>query len=109
MPALRETAYLKSAFKAGVSLTKVFNADAYFFTFPVSLRRESLSLSWDHYRLEPFGSSENLEVNEAALALTLDLFWLNRLAAPLSVEYRYNDNGLLADEHTVRVLLGLAY
>jgi len=109
MPSLRSTAYFKSILKAGASLSKVFNADAYFFTFPVSLRRESVTLSWDRYRLEPFGNAESVDVNELGAELTLDLFWFNRLAAPLNIAYYHNDNDLLADEHTVRVMLGFAY
>ena len=112
MPGLRNTAYLKSIGKASLSLKKVLNGAAYFFTFPVSLRRETLYTGYSRYVLEPFGQQvDNESVNQAIAGIAFDTFWMNKLPIPIAFEYIYNDNEneVLADEHTFRFNFGLTF
>ncbi|WP_345985909.1 hypothetical protein WCX49_01975 [Sulfurimonas sp. HSL-1656] len=110
MPTLRDTTYAKSALKADAELRKVFNLSAYFFTFPVSLRREALRAGYAYYDLEPFNpSAPHLYTSEASAGLTLDTFWFNKLPLPITVDYYYSDSPLASDRHTVRFGLGIAY
>lgn len=110
MPSLRDTAYVKSAAKGSVGLKKVLNLSAYAFTFPVSLRREALLTAYSRYELEPFGETfETQRANEAEAGILLDTFWMNRLPVPITLKYLYDDNTLLAERHSFRFSIGLAY
>ena len=107
MPSIKNTYYLDEALKAGVEIKKVFNYDAYFFTFPLSLRREALSGGYTHYTLHQYAVSER--ANEYRLALLLDTLWLNLFAVPLSLEYRYNDNERIAQRNNFRLFAGFSF
>ncbi|WP_345972931.1 hypothetical protein [Sulfurimonas diazotrophicus] len=110
MPTLRDTTYAKSALKADAELRKVFNLSAYFFTFPVSLRREALRAGYAYYDLESFNpSAPHLYTAEASAGLTLDTFWFNKLPLPITVDYYYSDSPLASDRHSVRFGVGIAY
>ena len=109
IPSLRGTAYVKSAAKGGAGLKKVVNLSAYYFTFPVSLRREALYAAYHRYDLEPFGTLGRQYADEANAGLLLDTYWFNRLAVPLTLDYYYNDNTLLAERHLVRFSFGLDF
>ncbi len=110
MPGLKDTGYVKSIAKGSVGVKKVFDLASYFFTFPISLRRESLYAAYNHYDVELFGEAvENEQVDEAVAGVTLDTLWFNVLPVPITMEYIYNNNELFADEHNVRFRLGLAF
>ena len=110
MPSLIDTGYVKSATKVGASLQSVFNLSAYFFTFPLSLRRESVFASYNYYALETFVSSDDIiDVNEAQLGMTFDTLWFNALPVPVSLVYIYNDNSDIADENSFKFSLGLIF
>ena len=110
MPSLRNTGYIQSAFKGSVSLQSVFNLSAYFFTFPISLRRESLYASYNYYGLEYFGSDGEIDaVNETQVGLTLDTLWMNVLPIPVSFEYIYNDNIQVGEENSFKFSLGFLF
>lgn len=112
MPGLRETSYFKRVATGGVTLKKVLNTAAYAFTFPVSLRRETVYAGYGYFNLEPFGDAAPDErVNQAVAGLLFDTLWMNKLPIPITLEYIYNDNAgeRLADEHTFRFTFGLAF
>jgi hypothetical protein len=109
MPSLRGTAYVKNAAKGSAGLKKVLNLSAYYFTFPLSLRREALYAAYHRYDVEPFGAFGRLYANEANAGLLLDTYWFNRLAIPITLDYYYNDNTLLAERHLVRFSFGLNF
>ena len=105
MPSLGGSLYAKSTGYGEISLAKVFNFSSYFFTFPISLQRESLYLNYRYYDIENF-SSKHYEVNELRAGLTLSTVFLNSFVFPLSVEYIYNDADFVTDKNSVRFLLG---
>jgi hypothetical protein len=107
MPSLLQTLYLKKASKLSVELKKVFNADAYFFTFPLSLRRESLVVGYNNYEVS--GSTKTLHNDEYKAAILFDTLLLNTMSLPLTLEYRYNTNETLTKMHTVRFLVGMSF
>ena len=106
MPSLRETRYYKSAAMGELSLKKVINLKKYFFTFPLSLRRESLYTIYRYYELEAFSGLKE-SYNEVTAGLTLDILGFNKFAIPISFEYIYNDN--LPENERFRVLLGVSF
>ena len=109
MPSLRETAYSVSAAKAGGDLKKVLNLSAYYFTFPVSLRREAVYAAYHRYDFEPFGTAARQTADEANAGVIFDTYWFNRLAIPITVDYYYSDNTRLAERHLVRFGFGLVF
>jgi len=100
--------YTKEISKAGVKLTKVFNYDAYFFTFPISLRRESVYMAYNHYDLDTFYTS-NINSNEVILGMKIDTTILNKVPIPMIFEYSYNDEISIANRDTFSVRLGYAF
>ena len=108
MPSLKSTAYVKSASKGSAEFRKVLNLAAYYFTFPVSLRREALTAGYNRYDIGPFGGG-TVTANEAHAGIAFDTYWLNRVAIPLTLDYYYNDNALIAEQHLVRFDLGIVF
>jgi hypothetical protein len=109
MPSLHLNAlYVKEASKTAIKVSKVLNYSAYFFTFPLSLRREVLYASFTHYELEPFHFL-HLRANETAAGVTFDTTILNKLNIPMKIEYIYNDNKKIANRQGVRFQLGYAF
>ena len=93
MPSLIGSAYyIKDALAYGGEVKKVFNFSAYFFTFPLSLRRESLLVGYEHYDFTGFNNNI-FTCNEAKANLTLDTLVLNIMPIPFAFEYIYNDKG----------------
>ena len=84
------------------------NFSAYFFTFPVSLRRESLVCGYNFYNLEDF-TKANYNDNELKAGIVLDTLWMNILPLPITMEYRYNDNALLTEQHNIRLFVGVNF
>ncbi len=109
MPSLIDTGYLQSASKGSASLQSVFNISSYFFTFPISLRRESLYVTYNYYGLEYFGVDEIEDVNEVQVGLVLDTLWMNTMAIPISLEYIYNDNDTIAEENSFLFGIGFEF
>ncbi len=110
MPPLSDTLYAKTVLKSEAELRKVFNLSAYAFTFPVSLRRESLRAGYAYYELTPFASgAPKLYTSETSAGITLDTLWFNKLPVPVTLDYYYTESPLAEERHTVRVGLGIAY
>ena len=110
MLGLKRTAYFKSITRGNIRLSKVFNLAKYFFTFPLSLRREALFVDYNRYELEPFAAgAKDLTANETVLGIDLDLVAVSKLPIPVSLQYVYNDNELIADRETVRVLVAFTF
>lgn len=104
MPTLKGTIYTKEAFKGTLSMYKVFNLDAYYFTMPLSLRRESIYLKYNYYDIT-FLNDYNANLSEYILGLKLDLLVFNKLSIPLVFEYMQNDD--LKDPERFRILFDL--
>ncbi len=106
MPSLHSDIYTKGIIKAGVGLKKVLNYDKYFFSFPVSLRRESIYGRYNYYNLE-FKDDSRYGFNEFAFGFKADLLYFNTLALPFSMEYLYNPD--LKDESNFRVMFDMVF
>ncbi len=108
MPSFDRSAYVKSAGYWELSLAKVFNASAYFFTFPISLQRESFYLKYRHYEITDF-SPKLFKANEETVGLTLSTVMMNSLPFPVSLEYIHNDAVFTAESSNFRFLLGSSF
>ena len=108
MPSYNGSAYVKQAGYIDVGLQKVFNFSSYFFTFPISLQRESIYTNYKYYELEGF-STQRYNANEVRVGVTLSTVILNSLPLPISIEYIYNDAEFIEDEHDYRFLMGISF
>ena len=103
MPSIKDTYYVQDATKITLDIKKVFNVDAYFFTFPVSLRRESIYGGYTYYNFESTHS------NEYKVGMLFDTYWMNLLPVPITLEYRHNDNTDIAEQDKFRVFTGVSF
>lgn len=106
MPSLNNDIYVKEYLNAGVSLQKVFDIDKYFFSFPVSLRREALYTKYNYYNMT-FLEDTQKDFHEVTLGVKADLLYFNSLALPLSLEYIVNEN--LENSNDFRFLFNLSF
>lgn len=107
MGSLRDTTYVKSAVKGSLSLKKVLNHNAYFFTFPLSFRREVLYGTYSYYAIDDF--YETHKVNEGTLGIQFETLVLNNYLLPLNFEYIHNDNLRFATPDQFRFFVDLAF
>lgn len=105
MPSLTNTYYVKEASYGEVSLSKVINLSAYFFTFPFSLQREALYVKYRYYDVEDYAQN-SYNANEETLGLTLSMVFLNSLTLPITIEYIYNDAEFIEESSSFRFILG---
>ena len=108
IPSIKNSLYVKEAGYGELSLSKVFNFSTYFFTFPISLQRESVYAKYRYYDVKAY-SLEVENANEARVGVTFAGVFLNSLALPISFEYIYNDASFVEDQSRLRVLLGASF
>jgi hypothetical protein len=107
MGSLRDSVYVKSAVKGGATVRKVLNHSLYYFTFPVSLRREGLYAAYNAYGIDDF--QETRVINEYTAGVQLDLLILNSFQLPLNLEYIHSDNDKLTYADRFRVFVDLTF
>jgi len=96
--------YAANAWQAGGHIKKQFDLPLYFFTFPISLRREALYVSQNHFKASDTNNYSK-EFNETIGGVTIEFLLLNKYPLPISAEIIHNDNTL--DEVTYRIKLDL--
>ncbi len=106
MPSISRTYYAKEAKMAELSLEKVFDGSLYFYSFPLSLQRESLYVKQRFYDID-FTESINRQYNESTVGLELDLLFLHNNTIPLRIEWIYNED--VRDKEQIRVMFGLVF
>jgi hypothetical protein len=105
MPSLSREIYAKEAFKAEVSLAKVLEFNKYYFSFPLSLRREVLYGKYRYFNLK--GNEKEYDFSEYTVGLTLELLVLHKLPLPISFEWLKNDD--LKDANNFRMIVDLQF
>jgi len=100
--------YAKEVTKVGFEVSKVFNFQAYYFKFPISLRREAFFASYNRYEITDFGSNKN-GVNETSVGVDLDTVWLNLLAIPIRMQYIYTDDSNIANQEIFQISSGFEF
>ncbi len=83
--------YVKDAGYVDIGLKKVLNFSSYWFTFPISLQRETLGVNYKYFEIKTF-SNNPYQVAELRAGLTLDLVFFNNTVIPFSLKYIYNDS-----------------
>lgn len=108
VPSLNKNYYLKKVSYIEGSISKVLNLSHYFFTFPLSVQRESLYAKYRYYNLESFNQN-TLSFHEATVGMTLNTVVLNSFSLPVSIEYIYNDAIFLEEKQKLRFILGINF
>jgi hypothetical protein len=106
MPSISRTYYAKEAKMAELSLAKVFDASLYFYSFPLSLQRESIYMKQRFYDID-FTGSINKQYNESTIGMEFDLLFLHNITLPLNLEWIYNED--VKDKEQVRFMFGLGF
>jgi len=104
MPTLKYNLYLKDALKTSLELRYVLNLDAYFFTFPISLKREAIYLKYNYYDITSL-KKENYTFREYILGISFDLLFLHNNTIPLTFEYLQNKD--LKDPNRFKISFNL--
>ena len=108
MASLNGTLYVKEAGYSELGLLKVTNFSSYFFTFPISLQRESFYAKYRYYNLKDYFNNKH-DISETRAGVTLSTVFLNSFNLPISLEYIYNDAQFIQNNNYFRVLLGGAF
>ena len=105
MSSIESVGYVKRASYAEINLAQVFNFSAYFFTFPLSLQRESVYLKYRYYDIFAF-DEKRYNTGETTLGAVLSTVVLNSFEFPLSFEYVHNKADFILEENSFRLLFG---
>lgn len=105
MASIASTGYVKRASYAEINLAKVFNFSAYFFTFPLSLQRESLYIRYRYYDILAFDKTK-YNTGETTVGGVLSTVVLNSFEFPLTLEYLHNKADFILEENSYRFLFG---
>lgn len=108
MQSIFSTYYVKSASYVDVGLKKVINLSSYWFTFPVSLQRETLSFNYKYFDIGTF-SNTPYQVEEFKVGLSLDLVFFNNAVIPFYIEYIYNDTIFAKEKNQLFFSLGFSF
>jgi len=102
---LQNDIFVDEAFKAELGLYKVFNLSTYFFSFPLSLQRESLYAKARYYRL---GQDEKTEdYTEFVLGSQIDILLYHELSIPLNIEWIHNED--VYEQDSLHVGFGFSF
>lgn len=99
MPNIEYTRYAKELKVGAVGAYKTFDTPLYFFSFPLSLQRESIYLKQRLYDIDFL--NENKKYHETTLGVESDFVFFNNFVAPIKFEFLYNRD--VEDKRVFRV------
>ena len=105
MYGLKDDIFVDEALKAEIGLYKVFNVSKYFFSFPLSLQRESLYAKARYYTLGQDGKNEDYV--EFVVGTQIDALLDHELSLPLNIEWIHNENAYEKD--SVKFTFGFSF
>ena len=82
--------YADEVMMAEAGLYKVFDASAYFFSFPISLQRESFYVKQRYYQIK--SEEKTFKYNESVVGMSVDLLAYHQLTLPLRLEWIHNED-----------------
>ena len=100
MPTIEHTKYAKELKVGTIGLYKTIDTPLYFFSFPISLQRESIYLKQRLYDID--FENESKKYNESTVGLESDFVFFNNFVAPIKFELLYNPD--VKDSTQFRVL-----
>ena len=102
---LKDDIFADEAMRAEIGLLKVFNVSKYFFTFPLSLQRESLYAKARYYKIGQDGSYQDYP--EFVVGTRIDTLLQHELTVPLEIEWIHDNNAFEKD--SIRFSVGFAF
>jgi len=105
MPTIENSRYAKEIKVGEIGLYKTIDTPLYFFSFPLSLQRESLYIKQKLYNID--FTDENKVYNETTVGLENDFVFLNNFVVPIKFELLLNKK--VKDQTMFRVLLGTEF
>ena len=96
--------FVKNISKLSAGVSKTFNFNSYYSTFPISLRKESLFYTYNQYEVE---TTTKKTIKEDIVGLNLDLLILHKLPIPMTIKYIKNDSSI--DDYKVVISLGMQF
>ena len=103
IPSFSFKTYAQEVKMAELSLAKVFDGSLYFYSFPLSLQRETVYAKQHRYEIK-FSDTVSKSYDETIIGTEFDLLFLHKIGVPLSVEWIHNRD--VVDQNKVRVLIG---
>ncbi len=103
---LSTTMYAQEVKMLELSLAKVFDGSLYFFSFPLSLQRETF---YAKQRVYDIGFTKTFQKNyyESTLGTELDLVFFNKFSLPMSLEWIHTKE--VQKQNKVRVSFGRSF
>jgi len=103
VPSFSRITYAKELKMGELSLAKVFDSSFYFYSFPLSLQRESFYAKQRIYDID-FTNSSQHTYSETLVGAEFDFLFLHQLTIPLGVEWVHNRD--VVDQDKVRFVVG---
>ena len=103
VPSFTFRTYAQEVKMAELSLAKVFDGSLYFYSFPLSLQRETFYAKQRRYEID-FTNTVSRSYDETTLGAEFDLLFFHKLSLPLSIEWIHNKD--VFDPEKVRFLIG---
>ncbi len=105
MPSSKYDLYAKDALKLEASLAKVFDFGSYYYSFPLSIRREALYGKYRYFHLK--GTKNWVDFHEYTLGMTFELLAFHKGIVPVSFEFLKNDD--LKESTNFRMIFSLDF
>ena len=96
--------YVKNIDKFSIGFAKTFHINYYFSKFPLSLRKESLFIKYNHYEVETI---KEFTIKESIAGIKFDLLYFHKLPIPTTIKYIENDS--LKDDYKITLTLGMEF
>lgn len=109
MPSLKDDVFADQVAFSEVNISKVFNGSAYYFKFPLSLRREALTLAYRNYTVDGvsgIAGVDDVTINQASVKLSLEASIMNTFVVNLILEAVHNDSDELTESDLVSFSMG---
>jgi len=96
--------YVKDMTNISLGISKPFYISQYFSKFPLSLRKEKLSIKYRQYNFETY---KDFVIKEKEVSLNLDILFAHKFSIPIEIKYITNDYS--KDNYKYLISVGLNY
>lgn len=96
--------YVKNINKLSLGLAKTFHINSYFSKLPISLRKESVFINYNHFKLKRI---KDITIKEKIIGVKFDILYLHKLPIPTIVKYIKNDSSI--DDYKITLSFGVEF
>lgn len=119
MPSLYRDSLAGQVSKAEINISKVFNGSAYGFWFPISLRRQAITVSYRYFDIKDFvsyvpivggyGNFGEIQIQQTAVSLDLDTLFFHKFAIQIKLEALFNDDDRVVEKNQTNISIGVPF